>query len=167
MGLITCTLMGCAPQQYGYQLHNAHNKQASDFALIVHSVNDFAVEIHSINGKSTRGVINTKSNIPTYLELTPGQYMFGVGINKGYGTCGRVDVVFKEPAQLHVEAEAGKVYLLQRRSKFDAAVLCDGFNNNIHVEFYLTELPALPYEDVRSSFVKIDLDALPPIKAQD
>jgi hypothetical protein len=154
-------ISGCGPKHFGYQLHADSNKEAKDFALIVHAVNDFAVVVYSINGKSTDGIIRTNSQIPTYLEVVPGQYEFGVGLKKGYGACGRVDVFYQQPVKVNAELEAGKVYLMQRRSQFDAAILCDRMSNSINVEFYLSELPALPYEDVRGSFIEIDLSDLP------
>ncbi len=158
--LLVVSIAGCGPKHFGYQLHPSSDKQAKDYALVVHAVNDFAVEIYSINGKDTQGVIKTNSQIPTYLELKPGKYEFGVGLRKGYGPCGRVDIIYKKPAYMSVEVEAGKVYLLQRKSKFNSAILCDRLKNNIQVEFYLSELPALPYEDVRDSFSVIDINAL-------
>lgn len=154
-------ISGCGPSHFGYKLHSESYKDAKDFALVVHAVNDFAVVVYSINGKSTDGIIRTNSQIPTYLELVPGQYELGVGLKKGYGACGRVDIFYQQPAKIHAQLEAGKVYLIQRSAQFDAAIMCDRMSNSINVEFYFSELPALPYEDVRGSFIEIDLGDLP------
>ncbi|MBL4774173.1 MAG: hypothetical protein JKX98_11500 [Alcanivoracaceae bacterium] len=116
--------------------------------------------ILSINGKDTSGVIRSISRIPTYIEIPPGEYDISVGLKGGTGRCGPITVINSEPTLLHLKAEAGKVYLVQRSSKLNGKEQCSEYTSKINVNFFFTELPALPYEDVRSHFIPIDLDKL-------
>ena len=158
--VLASLLSACTSKTIGYRIHTEPHKEADNFALLVQAAPDFAVAILSINGKDTNGVIRSISRIPTYIEIPPGEYHIGVGLKGGTGRCGSITVVNSEPTLLHLKAEAGKVYLVQRSSKFSSKDHCSEYASKINVNFFFTELPALPYEDVRPHFIPIDLDKL-------
>ena len=156
--LICLTLIGCgAPKHYGYVVRSDAQHQVKDTALLLHAVKNFPIKIISIDGVEVNHVIKTSSQIPTYIELEAGSHQLGLTLSQGSGECGRVMLTSKQPHVLQHFFEPGKVYLLQRSSEYDSAIMCDQGTHTIQVKFYIDELPSLPYDDVRSSFIEVDL----------
>jgi hypothetical protein len=154
-------LVGCGPpKHYGYVVKTDAHDQTKDTALLLHAVKNFPIKIISINGIEVNHVIRTSSQVPTYIELDAGSHLLGLSLSQGTGECGRVMMISEQPHLLRHVFEPGKVYLLQRESKYDSAIMCDQGTHTIQIKFYIDELPSLPYDDVRSSFIDIDLSTL-------
>ena len=154
-------LLGCgSPKQHGYVIKPDSGNQHKGTALLLHAAKNFPIKIISINGTTLNNAIRTSTSAPTYIELNEGAYELGLSLSQGHGQCGRVMLSSEQPFILKHHFVADKVYLLQRKSEFESGLMCDPASNTIRVKFYIDELPALPYDDVRSTFSEIDLSAI-------
>ncbi|MFC3192645.1 hypothetical protein ACFODZ_00195 [Marinicella sediminis] len=154
-------LVACgSPQYHGYVIKPDTHVDTNGTALLLHAVKNFPIKLVSINGVELNNSIKTSAQSPTYIELDAGSYTLGLSLNQGFGQCGRVMLTSEHPVVLETTFEAGKVYMLQRASKYETDIMCNSDADTIQVRFYIDELPALPYDDVRSTFEVINLSKL-------
>ena len=151
---------GCGVSKYhGYIITSNQYHPSSGTSLLLHAVNNFPIKISSIDGQQLHNTIKTSAKKPTYIELEAGIHTLGVSLTQGSGQCGNVMITAEQPVKLSYNFKKDKVYLLQRKSLFDPGLMCDIYKNKIQVEYYIEEIPALPYEDVRKTFEVINLNS--------